>query len=698
MSDGVLQLCRYMRLVLGEQLDRRFVLGLLLCGRKLLVWLCDRSGLIGTEDPIDIHSEPETFIRIIMAFSQLEPHRLGWDPNMLLARGEEWIAPTDPSVKPSDFGQSLYDTKWQITVHPGRVYYTTEALSIIRAASLSGSGTVVWKVQDENGEECVLKRIWRLITAPTEQDIRSVLTKDSPVCEIEFCADAMVDDAVDNTHQSIRRGLEELRAKSLEKVSKRRKIADAQAGVDDATHAEKYIHLSAEGKLENLGEERQPARRVCTYTLMKTFGKPIKFFTSVGQLLRAMRDAIQGHKDLWFSRAMHRDISPGNILIVEDGKYTGRLIDLQNGKIYEHDVETPFTDPPDDEECESLIKGLKRKLGVELSHHQAQDLLNRHGFACEIESRCLALQRRKFSDQAIIAHMLSTTSDKVASFPDVDRATAKSEERLTGTEAFMSGELLLPAPKLYEKTSENRTHNHHVIHDVESFFWVFVYLCITRDGCRGSRRPELGPSLLDPKDIPLRLFVDCLFDTKSHKTLIYTKESILNAPDHFIKSILPEVHPDLQCLSTLLEGWWRLMALSYLTYDRLTPGIIHDQVLALFDAAIKKLAEAPPHGADEKRTTTPDLATQQLPPILGRSETEPSTQTGHWDGSPRRARSSPPRRSPSPRRDGSESPTPNPNPGAAPEFPSSKKRRTDNEGDLEHRERDIDDDSAPLFD
>ncbi|EIN05071.1 hypothetical protein PUNSTDRAFT_137755 [Punctularia strigosozonata HHB-11173 SS5] len=423
-------------------------------------------------------------------------------------------------------------------------------------------------------------------------------------------------------------------------------------------------------------------------------GRPIQFFEDVSQLLYAMRDAIKGHRELWFSGMLHGNISPRNIFIVEDGKYTGRLIDLQNGTIYKDVVATPLDGSHRDEDYQLLTMSMENMLDVNISKDQAQELLNRHGHFGMVMFYCVNCLNKGFSREAIIAHMFGTTSHAVESFPDVDRATAKSEERLTGTEAFMSGELLLPAPTLYGKTSQNRTHNHHVIHDVESFFWVLVYLCITRDGCRGSRRPELGPSLLDRKDLHLRRFVHCLFDTKSHETLIYTKEIILNAPDHFIKSILPEVHPDLQCLSTLLEEWWRLMALSYLTYDRLTPGIIHDQVLALFDAAIEKLAEAPPHGADEKRTTTPDPATQQSPPTPGRSETEPSTQTGHWDGSPRRARSSPPRRSPSPRRDGSESPTPNPNPGAAPEFPSSKKKRTDNEGDLEERERAIDDDNC----
>lgn len=49
------QLCAYMRQVFREQLDRRFVLGLAFCETNLSVWLCDRSGLLGTETMFNIH-------------------------------------------------------------------------------------------------------------------------------------------------------------------------------------------------------------------------------------------------------------------------------------------------------------------------------------------------------------------------------------------------------------------------------------------------------------------------------------------------------------------------------------------------------------------------------------------------------------------------------------------------------------------
>ena len=51
----IVQLLTYLRLIMTEQKDRRFALGLFLSGTQVSVWLQDRSGLLGMDVPIDIH-------------------------------------------------------------------------------------------------------------------------------------------------------------------------------------------------------------------------------------------------------------------------------------------------------------------------------------------------------------------------------------------------------------------------------------------------------------------------------------------------------------------------------------------------------------------------------------------------------------------------------------------------------------------
>jgi hypothetical protein len=58
-QDVVKQLFGYLRRILREQLDRRFVFGLTLGPDKMTIWLHDRSGVIGTKTSIDIHEVGE---------------------------------------------------------------------------------------------------------------------------------------------------------------------------------------------------------------------------------------------------------------------------------------------------------------------------------------------------------------------------------------------------------------------------------------------------------------------------------------------------------------------------------------------------------------------------------------------------------------------------------------------------------------
>lgn len=175
-----------MSLALKEQLDRRFIFGLLLCGTKLSVWLCDKSGLLGTDKVIDINEvrissspvisgpplvltlpfsqqEPKRFIQIIMALSCLEPARLGWDPDMRIYHpsSNSFVPTTDGSITVNEFSRGIYNTRWAIRVK-GRWYFTLKALSAIRAANIYGRGTLVWTVVQHDTEK--VKRLFVLLS------------------------------------------------------------------------------------------------------------------------------------------------------------------------------------------------------------------------------------------------------------------------------------------------------------------------------------------------------------------------------------------------------------------------------------------------------------------------------------------------------------------------------------------------------
>ena len=152
-EQGLVQTSCYIRLVLREQLDRRFCIALLLCRDALTVFLNDRSGLFFTEDSINIHTDPRKFIQVIAALSILKPCQIGWDPHMKVYDPESGEAKVSYLVgdEARFFKPSLAKTHWEIDV-PSSVegkrekVITLAAISISRAEVMCGRATLVWEV------------------------------------------------------------------------------------------------------------------------------------------------------------------------------------------------------------------------------------------------------------------------------------------------------------------------------------------------------------------------------------------------------------------------------------------------------------------------------------------------------------------------------------------------------------------------
>ncbi len=74
----LLQLGRYMRNVFTAQPTRRFIHGFFLSGTTMELWVFDRSGPYSSGE-FDIHKEPEQFIRVIAGYAMMSDEELGLD-------------------------------------------------------------------------------------------------------------------------------------------------------------------------------------------------------------------------------------------------------------------------------------------------------------------------------------------------------------------------------------------------------------------------------------------------------------------------------------------------------------------------------------------------------------------------------------------------------------------------------------------
>ncbi|KAA1475414.1 hypothetical protein DENSPDRAFT_424375 [Dentipellis sp. KUC8613] len=676
--QGIKQLCRYMRQVLAEQLDRRFVIGLLICGSKLSIWLCDRSGLMGTRNPIDIHKEPKRFIQTIMAISCLEPSRLGWDPTMKVVCDSDKVArySTDKDLKIEDYGPTIYDTRWAIFVPKedgsteGEWYLTVRALSIVRAAMMSGRATLVWIVVKEGcapdavPQRLVLKQAWRPEETPTEgqfvahleshEQIESSAHLDSSlfpnICDIErsVCM-SISDDAstlkiVDDTRDAIRRGVmgesfavhqaipsgsTRLESEGGNANSTNTSAQDSANSAmkrkrdDEANLSEKTLHTPMiTSKTRSVA---QPAvshftNRILTRTLMKTYGWPLKFFKDLPELVKCIRDAVEGHRYLWYGGVLHRDISAGNILICPNDDNpmacSGRLIDLDYAKMTSERVTIAAPMPSMDEHIwdSATVFKITRK-NVSLSEDAVEALayyfkdINKAGLYLDEILKAypdLRLSRHELSREDI--HMPCPPLGRSIP-PWIDREALT--RRRTGTKAFMSYEILSDQP--YNKFDPDGPAFvvHNALHDLESFFWVLLYLCLTRKGPGGARRDDL----LDDENFNKDLYaiVYCLFDADDDAVLNANKKKLFTKFEHMKQIVIPQLHPYFEGLSDLVAEWWTIIWLAHQCDSRHTmvQATIHEQIFAILDKALESIHNTRYDDPEVKKLTDKEIARRE---------------------------------------------------------------------------------------
>ncbi|KAA1473322.1 hypothetical protein DENSPDRAFT_839781 [Dentipellis sp. KUC8613] len=723
--DGANQLCRYMRHVLREQLDRRFAFGLLFCKNSLSVWLCHRSGLVGTKTSFNIHDEPQKFIQVIMALACLDPARLGWDRTMKLYRmhsGQSFYT-TDAEAKGgNDFSDNLYGTKWLITVPEqdgmsgGESYVTLHALSTVRASVKCGRATVVWVVMNlKTRERFVLKQSWLPETSLRESDICSVLPRtddsDPHVCDIVRsvsmacpCPDPHHPDwKLDDTEHSITRGLELEGSFALERAPPaattdqpkpvKRKLEDPQPieEVDEeATFREQGLFVVstdsdaykfAVRKARKL--ETPPVNRILTRTLMRTYGWPIKFFKDIPELVRALRDAVQGHRNLWLRGVLHRDVSTNNILICPKGSdienTSGCLIDFDYAKKAETFAQILHTaiEPDEPDFLRSMVQRNAncKKWQITLDQSAAEALARRYSDFLDNVPKYVThvldnwyLPEQPHGRQLSAADLFTEDGipksicndsghDHMNSLPPSWEDHIPQPGERTGTTAFMSYEIL--TSKYYNDTrllrADSKQHTHSAIHDLESFFWVLLYLCVTRKGPGGARRDELIRNEQDTNTQAIHSVVYCLFDSDKEATLADNKELFFESPGDLNEYIFPCFHPYFEPLKPLISTWWKVLRLGYFSYDAITQTFIHQRVLNILDNFLETFVPEVPSPEIEKATNEElqrrrgDLGTYVLPapntatPVTPPAQNQPLPNSGegtskeHFTDSPERA-------------------------------------------------------------
>ncbi|KAG5636006.1 hypothetical protein H0H81_009386 [Sphagnurus paluster] len=363
----VLQALSYMRWMLAEQLDRRFVLGLIVCYNQLTILFSDRSGTLMANSPINIHEKPLDFIRVIGGIRCMSPEQLGWDTRMLLYKN------VDQTIVPSYnagadykgvYGDTHYHLHWVIDVTVNRKveqFLTARIISSVRAQGMCGRATLVFEVIKYNERSnprktWILKRYWRPNNDPedpaypTEGQFYEILGHDAkdlrPKFDFTYHDITTSGGQVDNTFSTIRAGITSGLPHS-KSIAPHGKLVQ-----EDEPEAELSLHVKitdpslAEPMVPH--SRYEPVDRVHNQILLPT-GIHIKHFCHIRELLRVfLHDHHRAHE----KGVIHRDVSIGNLMIflrnADDFKDTfGRLIDFDHAKRVSGTIALPRNDYPE---------------------------------------------------------------------------------------------------------------------------------------------------------------------------------------------------------------------------------------------------------------------------------------------------------------------------------------------------------------
>ncbi|KAF5347042.1 hypothetical protein D9758_011636 [Tetrapyrgos nigripes] len=350
------QLAGYMRQIFREQHDRKFVFGLILFHDCMSLWYCDRSGLLGVKQLVDINQDGLLFVRIISRLSTISYDDKGWDNTMRLYRQNNPIFSHELDTKDlvDDFKDSayLYKTHWVLEIQ-GKTYVTIRALSLSRAEIMCGRGQLVWlAVNAAERKAAVIKHAWSPFTTrgTDESQLQSeaemyACTREDGDNEDHYIGRVVAHQVVANT-RTLRDFRKNLQSDSIP-------VSEEQATSSPPGTQEESTHIKITAVTGNLfGYASTFTERQLCRMALDDYGYPLKRFLSLRELLETVRDCINGHEFLLSKGIVHRDLSPTNLLICpldletddfEPHKVVGRLIDLDHAKIDEEYCKNPCT-------------------------------------------------------------------------------------------------------------------------------------------------------------------------------------------------------------------------------------------------------------------------------------------------------------------------------------------------------------------
>ncbi|KAJ7177993.1 hypothetical protein C8R46DRAFT_1346259 [Mycena filopes] len=265
--------------VLRDDTCRRFTYGVTLDGTDLRIWFFSRSHeLVSSSFSC---TDVSTVLRLFLSLAFASPEQLGYDTTM------------------SHFIDEAGNAQIRLKV-AATVYVTKKLLSDAHSDAVCGRTTRVWEAYREDDPSRLSVAVKDLWTAA------DAIQEGLQLMELYDKINALPDPGMENPTRYFLTVLDH-------------GFVQTSDGVDDHT-----VAVMARGSLPPIADPHSPRKHY--RIVFKEVGTPIHGLKSLSEVMRALADATQALRLLYRLGLVHRDVSAGNILLVNG---LGILSDLE---------------------------------------------------------------------------------------------------------------------------------------------------------------------------------------------------------------------------------------------------------------------------------------------------------------------------------------------------------------------------------
>ncbi|KAH9922496.1 uncharacterized protein B0H18DRAFT_1105601 [Fomitopsis serialis] len=571
-EETLIQLAKSARNIMFAQ-GRLFAFVVGIYGHQARIFRFDRAGAVCSpsfnyaENPKLLHEFLCRFLNPTLKACVV----VGGDPTSNLGtheertKAQELAAEHDPSYK---YTQESRKAVRKFVVTEGKVEKTYLAYKLISVnPRLFSRATTIWEAfeLDEAGEatgrRVIIKEAWRQFVRPSEIDF--YLMVQETMEEAEEGA-TLAEYGVAKLVCSDDLGLREAKAlnmKAKPRAKETEYVGDFPRLKVPCARVLGHRTVSAGRYKKGLEHVERAQMRL----VFETIGKPIIDFDSTYELVSALRDAIEGHRRAYEAGVIHRDVSRGNVMIgrradgtsfgfIHDFDYASNwraflakvetLADLKSWeeharKEYGRDWQKRWgnSDANSGDELPTVVRHSDRNR----KQHTSRDLNNERAHRTSRNSRAHQPPSGSKKDE----HGQAATAD-----PNLDH------KQRTGTLHFMAVEVLDPG---FNVTHEAR-------HDLESFFWLLVWIILRHTAYDKPNSDQAWHALFDGTTID------------SCQSL---KMKWLIGPPYPIEI------EDNPMLAWLLERFRKLCQKNFNSPDLAKQCMTHKDVLDLFNLALQ---------------------------------------------------------------------------------------------------------------